>query len=57
MLCPAAERPQDADDLRRLIAKLEALASIDPRKAPAYRELLAKLIGQLPRPDPRGRPA
>jgi hypothetical protein len=52
MLSLAAERPQDAEDLRRLIAKLEDLASTDPRKAPACRELLAKLTGHLPRPDP-----
>jgi len=48
MLPPAAEPPQDADDLYRLIAKLETLASADPRKAPACRELQAKLIAQLP---------
>jgi hypothetical protein len=57
MLSPAAEPPQDAEDLYRLIVRLEALASSDPAKAPACRELLAKLTAQIVGPAPRPGPA
>jgi hypothetical protein len=50
MLIPAAEPPQDAEDLYRLIVRLEALAASDPAKAPTCRELLAKLASQLADP-------
>jgi hypothetical protein len=47
MRFPAAESPQDADDLNRLIVRLEALAASDPSKAPTCRELLTKLASRL----------
>jgi hypothetical protein len=57
MLQPAAESPQDDHDLRRLIARLEAMAEQDVRKAHTCQELLAKLKPHL-RPGARpGLPA
>jgi DNA-binding SARP family transcriptional activator len=53
----ASVLPQDAADLRRLVAHLERLAAADPTKAPACRELLIKLTVYLPERQPAARRA
>jgi hypothetical protein len=53
----ASVPPQDAADLRRLVAHLERLAAADPSKAPACRELLSKLTVHLPEYQPAARRA
>jgi hypothetical protein len=53
----ASVPPQDAADVRRLVAHLERLAAADPSKAPACRELLTKLTVHLPERRPGARRA
>jgi hypothetical protein len=56
MLQPAVPAQDDAD-LRRLIARLEAMAERDAQKARTCQELLAKLRPYLPRSPETGVPA